>query len=178
MASRDVNDLMPNMKDAAIKVRKDCLGKGVNLLIYCTLRSLEEQAKLYRQSRMTSEIITKIRILESKGFDFLAKVLKDVGSIPGKVGAHVTYVVPGESWHNLGMAFDAVPLQNGNPRWDTGFPGWKVYGECATAAGLMWGGSWTSFKDYPHCQLIQSGSPLNQYSPTQLRDLLVSLKLL
>ena len=45
MASRDLNDLIPEVKQHAEKVIDVCGQVGVDILIYCTLRPLEEQAK-------------------------------------------------------------------------------------------------------------------------------------
>ena len=53
MASRSIKDLTPEMQDKAEFVLGYCKNEGVDLLIYCTLRSLEEQAILFRSSDPT-----------------------------------------------------------------------------------------------------------------------------
>lgn len=74
---------------------------------------------------------------------------------PGKV---VTKAKPGTSWHNYGVAFDAVPLRNGQPVWGTDAPAdkalWQTMGQCGERAGLEWGGRW-QFVDMPHFQHTQ-----------------------
>lgn len=68
------------------------------------------------------------------------------------------------SWHNVtdekgnpsALAADIIETK---PNWNTKNPFWKDLGIAAKAEGLIWGGDWTSFKDYPHVQL---------YSDTQL----------
>lgn len=74
---------------------------------------------------------------------------------PGKV---VTKALPGSSWHNYAVAFDAVPLRNGVPVWGTDTPAdkglWQTMGQCGEKAGLEWGGRW-KFVDMPHFQDTQ-----------------------
>jgi len=57
----------------------------------------------------------------------------------------------GGSYHNYGMAFDFVPLVDGQPVWDRGDL-WQRAGELGEGAGLEWGGRWDSFPDKPHLQ--------------------------
>lgn len=170
--SRSLNDLVPEMKIKAENVRNKCRLNGVDILIYYTLRSLKEQAILYRQSWMDSSVIqTKIDSLKAKGFDFLAKILVEVG--PQKYTGWVTSAAPGESWHNYGMAIDAVPLKDGQPLWS--YEGnekeWNIYGEAAEEEGLCWGGRWSK-KDYPHAQLMMVNNPLRLYTPEEIRKML------
>lgn len=66
-------------------------------------------------------------------------------------GTIVTRARAGFSWHNFRCAFDIVPLVNGNPDWND-LRKFKQLGAIGEACGLEWGGSWASFKDYPHFQ--------------------------
>ena len=125
MASRSLSDLIPELRELAEQVRRICQQRGVDLLVYCTYRSLEEQAKLYRQSRTLAQIEGKANQFRGKGFDFLAEVLMSVGPQHGKLGAHVTMAGPGQSWHNLRRAFDAVPLVSGKAMWKNAHPHWQ-----------------------------------------------------
>lgn len=67
MASRALDDLTPEARDKAKKVQEVCAQAGVDLLIYCTLRPLEEQARLFRQSRSWAEITQKIGCFRNRG---------------------------------------------------------------------------------------------------------------
>lgn len=178
MASRAISDLVPEMRSLANQVVELCAESGVNLLIYTTLRTLEEQAKLYRRSRSTSQIQWKINQLNNKGFDFLAEVLDGVGPQPS--GSQVTKAGPGESWHNYGRAFDAVPLVNGQAAWSVSrFKDlWQIYGNSAESVGLEWGGNWTSFKDYPHSQFASGANPVRSHDPQTVKRLLQEAGLL
>ena len=72
----------------------------------------------------------------------------------------VTNAKGGDSIHNYRLAFDFVPLRDGKPQWND-LDLFKRCGACAMLLGLEWGGEWTSFKDYPHCQFT-NGLTLSQ----------------
>lgn len=161
MSSRNIDDL-------SYPIRKTCkdfvaLGKeqGLDIMVYCTARDITEQAMLYRQGRSLAKIKSKAKQLSDVyGRSDLAKLLLDVGPQQGR---RVTNAGPGQSMHNYGEAFDAVPMIGGKPLWsDTEGGGavedahdeaiWQKYGELARYCGLQWAGDWTGFKEYPHCQ--------------------------
>jgi len=157
MASRDLNDLKPEVRLKAEKVLSLCQGSGIDLLIYCTLRSMEEQARLYRQGRTLAAIQDRADALDH---DFqrpdLAEILIGVGP---QAGRHKrTWAGPGQSYHNYGLAFDGVPLQHGKPIWEDGTTPeereiWNAYGEIGESAGLRWSGRWIGGKvELPHLQ--------------------------
>lgn len=177
MASRDIEALTLPMATKAHATVDLCRQRGVDLLIYCTLRSLHEQAVLYRQSRTFAQIERKAVELSTLGFGFLAEILMKVGP---QYGPHVTNAGPGESWHNYREAFDAVPLVGGKPVWSYRQHRklWDTYGECAEQVGLSWAGRWTRFREYPHCQLRSAGNPLRLYRPAQVQYMLKSAGLL
>lgn len=68
-------------------------------------------------------------------------------------GKRVTNALPGQSFHNYGVAFDFVPMTNGKPNWDD----MKLLNRCgviAEACGLEWAGRWQgSLRELVHCQL-------------------------
>lgn len=63
-----------------------------------------------------------------------------------------------QSLHNFNpaLAFDVAPVRNGKCVWDVTDPVWPFIGKCCKKLGLDWGGSWKSFKDYPHIQMTKS----------------------
>ncbi len=69
-------------------------------------------------------------------------------------GAIVTNAPAGESAHQYGLAFDAVPMNNGKPCWDSADPHWQLYGSIAENSGLEWAGAPSfPFREFPHCQM-------------------------
>ncbi len=154
MASRRLEDLVPEVQEMAKKHVLLCADAGFELLIYCTLRDGHEQARLYRQSRTKEQVQKKIDQLNAKGFPALAKILKDVGS--QKSGPKVTNAGPGESFHQYSRAYDCVPVVQGKPIWSAGGEGaalWQQVGKLGKKAGLEWAGEWTTFREFPHFQL-------------------------
>ena len=69
-------------------------------------------------------------------------------------------------------AFDAVPMVGGKPQWQTEAPQWQTYGKAVMAAGLVWAGTWTEFREYPHAQLRAGSNPLKVLTAAQVREAL------
>lgn len=67
MASRSIDDLTPRMREMAVKFLDGCLAAGIDVLIYCTYRSPEEQDELYAHGRTKpGPIVTNARAGQSK----------------------------------------------------------------------------------------------------------------
>ena len=171
MASRLLTDLAGDMPVRAQAVIEECKNRGVDLLIYCTYRSLDEQAILYRQSRSSIIINAKIKRLQKWGLDLLAEAIIKAGP---RSGPHVTNAAPGESYHNYGLAFDAVPLTGGKPAWEmwANAEAWEIYGIACKNADLSWAGCWENFVEYPHAQLTKAGNPLKEHSADYVNAIL------
>ena len=175
MASRKISDLGEELQQNADQVLIYCDQRGVDILIYCTYRSPQEQARLYRQSCTGAQIRKKVDSLRNRGFAELAEILVQIGPQEGKLGAHVTFAGPGESWHNFRRAFDAVPLVGGKAMWEKRHPHWQVYGTAIRNSGLEWAGDWTKFKEFPHAQLASGGNPLRVLRPEEVRAMVQQL---
>lgn len=161
MASRTTAILKPPVRISARFVMDQAVERyGFDVLIYCTYRSPEEQARLYRKSRRLHQIKRKAEALIRMGYPHLAEVLMGVGPQSGKIGRHVTFAGPGESWHQYGEAFDAVPMVGGKPQWSRSAHEWEQYGLLVMESGLEWAGDWQRFKEFPHAQLCNAGNPL------------------
>jgi peptidoglycan L-alanyl-D-glutamate endopeptidase CwlK len=152
MASRRIEDLVPTAQAKAREHVLRCADAKIELLIYCTLRDPEEQARLFRQGRTPQQVQGKVDQLRSQGFPQLAQTLS---AAPGATGAKVTFAGPGESFHQYAMAYDCVPVVKGKPVWQTGGEAgqlWRKVGELGKACGLEWAGEWTKFREFPHFQ--------------------------
>lgn len=75
-----------------------------------------------------------------------------------KPGKKVTNARGGQSYHNYGLAFDIVILEDKdqNGTFETANfevnALWRKVAEFFKSRGWEWGGDWKSFKDYPHFQ--------------------------
>lgn len=73
-----------------------------------------------------------------------------------KKGSIVTYKdgVVHRSNHQSSLAFDLWLKIKGKKDYDwNGTPElWDYFGHLCREQGLKWGGDWTRFKDYPHCE--------------------------
>lgn len=97
---------------------------GHDLLLTCTSRTPEEQKVLYAQGRTTpGPIVTQLDGTTHK------------------------------SKHNAepSQALDVAVVVNGKVSWDP--EQYKPLGELAQRYGLVWGGSWPHFKDFPHLEM-------------------------
>ena len=154
MASRDLNDLKPATKERALNFLALAEEAGLDVLIYCTYRSLEEQARLFRKGRSLSDIQKKADELNVKwDRPDIAALLMEVGPQYGK---EVTKAAPGQSIHNYRQALDGCPVLGGKPVWSDEEPKdlalWNEYGRLGVAAGFEWAGNWKYFKEKPHIQ--------------------------
>lgn len=169
--SRDILDLAPEMLEKAELFLGLCKIKSLPVRIYCTSRSLETQAKLFRAGHTLHQIWLRQGLLNAGGYGFLSDILDEVG--PQHSTSPVTQAGPGESWHNYGLAFDAVPMRGSECLWSVkDYPNeWGFFGDCVREAGLIWGGDW-KYADHPHCQLHKERNPLSVYSPDECRKML------
>ena len=104
MASRRLGDLLPRVQAKALAFEAKCGEQGLDILIYCTYRSGEEQNELYQQGRTKSgRIVTNARAGESWhnwrcAFDFVPMV----GGKPAW-GDKVFYLKAGIIAENCGL---------------------------------------------------------------------------
>ncbi len=140
------------------------------------VRTIEEQAKLWRQGRSGSVIRTQIKKLNDQGATYLAYVLNKVGPQPGN--AIVTNALPGDSWHNWGYALDCyvthngkLVFQNDDPLMATiGKAGYETYAKEAKDIGLRPGHYFSGkFKDRPHVQMFRM-EVTAKYTLQQIND--------
>lgn len=140
MASRRLTDLHRAAYQKAEAWRTACEAQGVDVLIYCTYRSPEEQAALYAQGREPLKGVNRLRV---------AAGIHTIGE--HEASRKVTWARPGQSWHNHKLAWDACPLVAGKCVWDGDDPQWAIMGEKAGELGIEWGGKWKK-RDLPHFQ--------------------------
>jgi len=130
MASRNLNDLSDECRKKAIALEATCLSGGIELLIYCTYRSPEEQDELYACGRTKEgKIVTNCR---------------------GGMSKHNRQLPNGRPASD---AFDCVPLINGKAQWNDKLLYAKI-GELGEKAGLKWAGKWVGrLKETAHFEV-------------------------
>lgn len=173
MAKRSITELRKEFANKVYKVKETCEKKGIDMLFYCTYRSPQEQAKLFRKGRTHNEIIQKMNDFENAGIPELANIIENVG--PQRGEEIVTYAGPFESWHQYREAADGVPVEDGKALWnDTGK--FEIYGRIAGDIGLIWAGNWDSFTEYPHIQLRNVSNPFDVFSKDAIKQMINELK--
>lgn len=152
MASRKLSDLTLAVESKAHKLLALCKKRNVDILVYCTYRTVTEQAILYRKGRGILNIERKADQLSTlyKRPD-LADILINVG--PQYDKRIVTWAAPGQSMHNYRLALDSVPIVQGKLQWDESALEWEVYGNACGEINLEWAGTWSiKRREYPHAQ--------------------------
>jgi hypothetical protein len=156
--SRDILDLVPEFRAKQQQVYDTCAAQGIIMVPYCTVRSVIEQAILWRQSRTKAQIDNRLAFLREQGAPFLADILDGVGP---RSGPQVTGALPGESWHQWALACDSYWSVNGTAIWSpdkyleigsSTVNGYRAYALIAQQGGLTAGGLWKGFQDWPHTQ--------------------------
>lgn len=153
--SRKLSDLTPAAEARSRRLIEATEAAGCPILVYCTRRLHEEQARLFRQGRSLAEIeaMAKRLAIEFVRPD-LGNILLDVGPQYGPI---VTFAAPGQSAHEYDVGLDGAPIRNGKLVWGTAEPEdlelWYRYGEAAEAVGLEWAGRWTRNREFPHVQM-------------------------
>jgi len=158
MASRELSDLTPTMARTAMTVKNQFDKRapaGVSLLIYCTYRRPEQQARRFRQGRTLATIEARAVQLEREcSRPDLAEILRNAEPQRGK--RRVTNAGPGQSIHQYRGAFDAAPIRDGAIVWGTKDPAdaalWALYGDVVLESALEWAGNWRRGREFPHAQ--------------------------
>ncbi|HEX7766001.1 MAG TPA: M15 family metallopeptidase [Nitrospira sp.] len=124
ITSRSLDDLIPPVKARAEQFLALCHEHGLDILVTCTYRDMEAQARLYAQGRsLPGQIVTYAQPGDSwhnwrRAFDI----------VPLRAGKPV--------WSIRGHDKDL----------------WMLAGRLGQSVGLEWGGEWDRHPDYPHFQ--------------------------
>jgi hypothetical protein len=152
-SDRDLELLDPAFRESVKTLLARCVKNGFILKPFFTLRSPWKQARLWRQSRPITEIQTAIRKLQKEHAPFLAHVLSSVGPQNGR---WATNALPGQSWHQWGLAVDCfLATPRGQALWSGGHEGYRNYADEALKLGLVPGFYWDR-QDSVHVQQTAS----------------------
>lgn len=147
MASRKPEDLEPETHAKVLAWVAACAARGVDVLVYCTLRTPEEQAVLYGQGRTTKgPIITNAAPWQS--FHQYGRAVDAVPMLNGK-----------PDWSYSDLNGDKIPDE----------PWWNVMVEEADKQGLEWAGRWKGFREYVHWQFDGGHSLAELYEAHRMK---------
>jgi len=149
----DLGLLAPDFRVQAEELLRRLRTEGHELKPFFGVRGLEEQARLWRQSRSAAQVQARVAKLEASGALRLAAILRHVGP---QVGRWATNALPGDSWHQWGEAIDCFVVERGAAVWDARHPGYIRYASLAIELGLTSG---RSFGDAVHVQLRSESAP-------------------
>lgn len=150
--ARIVSQLEPAFAEKVEELFDKLLDEGVVMRPFSGARSPLEQAVLWCQSRTPLEAELIARRLNDERAVFLAKVIRRAALIchPGR---WATNNLPGQSWHNFGLAIDAhVVSEDGRAVWGPKHPSYVRYAELARELGLFPGYD-LARQDVVHVQL-------------------------
>ena len=132
-----LDGLSPDFSGGVIEVLVRSAEKGARMVPYFGIRDARTQACFWRQSRTTPEIQRRCAALDRHGAPLIAELIRLVGPQSGR---WVTNAIPGESFHQYGLAVDCFLLnENGEAIWDGQAKGYEVYAKAAEKAGLTAG---------------------------------------
>lgn len=138
---RDLNKLVPECKTKAELFLKECEKEGLDVEIIETYRTGLVQTAYYAQGRKN---LNEVNVMRTGA---------GLKIITAEENKHIiTNTTAGKSKHNLGEAFDVVPLVNGKPCWNNSVLFNKI-GRIGVKCGLRWGGHFKSIKDSPHLEI-------------------------
>lgn len=165
MASRLLTDLHPFVLRRVELWLHDCERERLDILVYCTHRSADEQAMWYRHNRRYVVIEAAWDKLHRWGLTEYADVLKRCPSQPGMKGKKKTNAMPGLSFHQVhtleghsgAFAVDFVPVKMGKCQWENP-KAFNHAGILAENRGLTWSGRWKKFKETCHVQWDNGGA--------------------
>lgn len=125
-------------------VLDDVTGHGYDIRPTTVFREQSEQRMLFAKGRSD-------KTLQNKGYT-ISEIKQYRAAKYLATDAQVTKVL--SSMHTKGLAMDvAFYGHDGKVIWNTTYEGWEIYGKACKAHGLIWGGTWKTFKDYPHSEL-------------------------
>lgn len=138
MPSTNINDCIPELQDAWPQILEEYESKyaDLTLKITCTHRTPEEQWVLYQKGRTQDD----------DGNWIVSNSSEVVTQIDGKnkLSAHNFYPA---------RAFDVVVTRKSTGSWLWDEMYYKDLIDICEDVGMESGGSWNSFKDWPHIQL-------------------------
>jgi peptidoglycan L-alanyl-D-glutamate endopeptidase CwlK len=127
----------------------------IPFILTCTARTVKEQYALYAQGRQTLDEVNHLRfIARMPVITETENKYKVTSTLKSK---HLIDLDDGDPNNDKSRAFDIAIIKDGKATWDlkvnvnnNEITDYIEAGNIGMSVGLVWGGSWTNFKDYPH----------------------------
>lgn len=161
----DFTKLDPLFASKAQELVQSIRDKGYKICPYSGVRTVQEQAILWRQSRPTLIIDQQIALFRENNCNFLADVLHNVGPHYGK---WATNALPGYSWHNWSQAMDCLIVEDPANQEEDPANEYEIYADTAIEFGLTAGYYFRHF-DGGHVQLNNKEIP-ELYTMKEIND--------
>jgi peptidoglycan L-alanyl-D-glutamate endopeptidase CwlK len=154
--STKLEDLTPDTQAKAQAALDDCAAQGIPVVVTYTLRTEAEQAALYAQGRQPLIAVNALRA--AAGLALIGNADNSY-TVTNASGKRIADGGTGRSEHQLGIALDVCPLENGEAVWPSiEDPRWAQIAAVFKGHGFAWGGDWTKEKDgidpdFPHYEI-------------------------
>jgi len=151
-----LNGVDPSFAFKVTLLLRSCESKGVDFLLTEGLRDPYKQANLWKNGRSDIDIAEKIEFLRIQNASFIANCLLKIDDLTS-INDTSTNALPGESWHQFGLAVDCAWLIGDKLCWDNkflfnGINGYEILANEAERLNICSGHSWTTLKDSCHLQ--------------------------
>lgn len=130
---RNVNGLTADTRVKVERWVELCMARGVEVLVYCTRRTLEEQAALYASGRTVPGPV-KTNAKPGYSWHNYGRAVDAVPMVDGK-----------PDW-----SYSENEIH------------WRVMIEEGDRVGLEWAGRWKTFKEFVHWQFVPPGLTYDQ----------------
>jgi len=154
MASRKIDDLIPQMRDKAQQFIDKCKSVGLSVILTCTARNIKEQIALYTQGRKSLEEVNKLR--KEAGL-YLISDDENKRKVTWTLNSnHIINLDDNEKDNDLAKAFDFVIIKDGKATYNVkesinnnDIPDYEECGRIGEKIGLKWGGRFKDSKGNP-----------------------------
>lgn len=159
MASRDINKLVPELKEKFWKFKEKAEAKGILFIVTCISRSILEQMALYVQGRLPVKDVNRFREVAGLPAITTKQNKKVTWTLSSK---HVTNMFDKDLNNDLSRAFDIVLIKDKKAVWNikadinkNNIPDYEELGRIGEKLGLTWGGRWNP-PDFAHFQIKEN----------------------
>ena len=158
MSSRKIEDLAPKIQMLYYQFKAKMDLAKISFIVTCTARTVKEQVALYAQGRQPLSEVNVLRaqallppITEAENKYKVTSTLKS---------KHLVDLEDANTTNDKAFAFDIALMKDGKATWDlkvnvnnNDVPDYMEAGKIGQSVGLIWGGSWKNFQDYPHFEI-------------------------